>query len=110
MSRVSVKKPLLFEEEQHLLEKLFLALSSLGNWQEAEAFLLEFLTEQELVMLAKRLELYKRISDKQQYKKITRDLNVTAQTVSDAKKKMERSDVYFGRVLRKLKLLDERLK
>lgn len=110
MARVSVKKPLLFEEEQHLLEKLFLALSALRNWQEAEAFLMEFLTEQELVMIAKRLELYKRVSYKQQYKKIMRELNVTAQTISDAKKKMDRADVYFIRILRKLKALDERLK
>lgn len=110
MARVSVKKPLEFENEQGLLEKLFLAFSSLGNWQEAETFLLEFLTEQELVMLAKRLELYKRVAGKQQYKQMIRDLNVTAQTVSEAKKKMARSNVYFERILRKLKLLDKRLK
>lgn len=110
MSRVSVKKPLEFEDEQKLLEKLFLAFSSLGNWQEAEAFLLEFLTGQEILMLAKRLELYKKVEGKEKYEQIMRDLNVTAQTVRDARRKMSQIDVFFERVLRKFKLLDKRLK
>ncbi|MCH7952140.1 hypothetical protein IH980_05370 [Patescibacteria group bacterium] len=109
MARVSVKKPLAFEDEQRLLEKLFLALSSLGNWQEAEAFLVEFLTKEELAMLAKRLELYKRIQQKQRYREIMRALHVTAQTVSEARKKMKRAGVYFERILRKLQTLDRRL-
>ncbi len=108
MARVSVNRPLSVDDEQRLFEKLFLALSSLGNWQEAEAFLLEFLTKEELAMFAKRLELYKRISQKQKYKKITRDLHVTSQTISEAKKKMKRTNVYFLRVLRKIQSLDKR--
>ena len=110
MARVSVKKPLEFEEEQHLLEKLFLAFSSLGNWQEAEAFFLEFLTKEEIAMLAKRLELLKRIQGDERYKTIMRDLKVTAQTVSDARKKMKRADAYFERVLRKMTSLDRKLR
>jgi uncharacterized protein YerC len=110
MARVSVKRPLEFDSEQKLLEKLFLAFSSLGNWQEAEAFLLEFLTKQEILMLAKRLELYKKVEGKQKYERIMNELNVTAQTVRDAKKKMESVDVLFVRILRKFKVLDERLK
>jgi uncharacterized protein YerC len=110
MSRVSVKKPLAFQKEQTLLERLFAALASLRNWQEAEAFLMEFLTDQELAMLAKRLELFKRINKKQKYKGIMRDLKVTAQTISDAKKKMKRADAYFLRVLRKLQALENRVK
>jgi len=110
MARVSVKKPLEFEEEQYLLEKLFLAFSSLGNWQEAEAFFLEFLTKEEIAMLAKRLELLKRIQGDERYKTIMRDLKVTAQTVSDARKKMKRADVYFERVLRKMTSLDRTLR
>ncbi len=109
MARVSVKQPLEFDDEQLLLEKLFLALSSLGNWQEAEAFLSEFFTNQEIAMLAKRLELYKLVSKKEQYKQIMRDLNVTPQTVSIFKKKVDRANVYFLRVLRKFLALDERL-
>lgn len=109
MARVSVEKPLDEKQEQILLDKLFLALSSLGNWQEAEAFLVEFLTKQELVMLAKRLELYKKISDKKKYKQIIAELKVTAQTVSDGRKKFNRAGVYFLRVLRKFKNLDSRL-
>ena len=109
MARVSVEKPLDEKQEQKLLEKLFLAFSSLGNWQEAEAFLMEFLTKQELVMFAKRLELYKKIADKKKYKQIIAELNVTAQTVSDGRKKMNRAGVYFFRVLRKFKNLDNRL-
>lgn len=109
MPRVSQKKRLEFEDEQRLLEKLFLAFSSLGNWQEAEAFFVEFLTKEEISMLAKRLELYKRVSRKQSYKKIIRELKVTNQTISDAKKKMKRADVYFLRVLRKFLNLDQRL-
>lgn len=93
-----------------MLEKLFLAFSSLGNWQEAEAFLSEFLTQQEIVMMAKRLEVYKRVEGKEKYERIMRDVNVTAQTVRDARKKMERADVFFLRVIRKFKLLDKRLK
>jgi len=110
MARVSVKKPLEFEEEQYLLEKLFLAFSSLGNWQEAEAFFLEFLTKEEIAMLAKRLELLKRIQGDERYKTIMRDLKVTAQTVSDARKKMKRADAYFERVLRKMTSLDRKLR
>ncbi|OGY21098.1 MAG: hypothetical protein A3A65_03330 [Candidatus Chisholmbacteria bacterium RIFCSPLOWO2_01_FULL_49_14] len=110
MARVSVKKPLEFEEEQYLLEKLFLAFSSLGNWQEAEAFFLEFLTKEEIAMLAKRLELLKRIQGDERYKTIMRDLKVTAQTVSDARKKMKRADAYFERVLRKMMSLDRKLR
>lgn len=110
MARVSVERPLDSKKEEKLFERFFMALASLGNWQEAEAFLVEFLTEQELTMLAKRLELYKRVSDKQNYKKIIKDLKVTAQTVSQAKKKMERADAYFERVLKKFKILDRRLK
>ena len=105
-----MKKPLAFEQEQMLLERLFAALASLRNWQEVEAFLMEFLTKQELAMLAKRLELYKRIAKKQKYKGIMRDLNVTAQTVSDAKKKMKRADAYFLRVLNKLMTLDSKVR
>ena len=110
MARVSVKRPLSFDSEQRLLEKLFLAFSSLGNWQEAEAFFLEFFTRQELTMLAKRLELYKRIEGKGEYEEVIRALNVTAQTVSSARRKMARADVFFTRVLRKFISLDRRLK
>lgn len=110
MARVSVKRPLEFEEEQYLLEKLFLAFSSLGNWQEAEAFLLEFLTRQELTMFAKRLELYKRIEGKEKYEEIIKALNVTAQTVAMARRRMGRADVFFRRILRKLQTLDKRLR
>ncbi len=110
MARVSVKKPLPFDSEQRLLEKLFLAFASLGNWQEAEAFLLEFLSKQELIMLAKRLELYKRIEEKDKYEEIIRALNVTAQTVASGRRKMGRADVFFGRILRKLTALDRGLK
>lgn len=110
MARVSQERPLEFESEQQLLEKLFLAFSSLGNWQEAEAFFLEFLTKEELVMLAKRLELFKRVLREQQYREIMREVHVTSQTISDAKKKLGRADVYFLRVLRKLLTLDKRLK
>lgn len=109
MARVSIKRPLEFEEEQILLEKLFLAFSSLGNWQEAEAFLLEFLTKQELAMLSKRLELYKRVLKEENTKGMMRDLHVTAQTVSDMKKRMARADVYFKRVLRKLVAYDRKI-
>ena len=109
MARVSVKNPLVFEKEQILLERLFTAIASLANWQEAEAFLMEFLTKQELEMLAKRLELYKRIEMKQKYRVMQRDLNITAQTISDAKKKTARADVYFLRVIRKLSNLDRRM-
>lgn len=110
MARVSVKRPLEFEEEQFLLEKLFMAFSSLGNWQETEAFLVEFLTREELAMLSKRLELYKRVREGENYKEIIRDLHVTAQTVSSAKKKMRRAAAYFERVMRKLDVLDKRLR
>ena len=110
MARVSVKKPLSFDSEQRLLEKIFLAFSALGNWQEAEVFLLEFLTRQELTMLAKRLELYKRIEGKEKYEEVMKALNVTAQTVSSARRKMARADVFFTRVLRKFTALDRRLK
>lgn len=109
MARVSVQKPLRFKREQELIEKMFLAFSSLGNWQEAEAFFLEFLTKEELVMLAKRLELYKRVLKDQQYREIIREVQVTTQTISDAKKKLGRADVYFLRVLRKFLNLDKRL-
>jgi len=110
MARVSVKKPLSFDSEQRLLEKLFLAFSSLGNWQEAEAFLLEFLTRQELTMLAKRLELYKRIERKEKYEEMMKALKVTAQTIASSRRKMARADVFFARILRKFQALDQRLK
>ncbi len=109
MARVSIKQPLEVDEEHNLLEKLFLAFASLGNWQEAEAFLSEFLTAQEVAMMAKRLELYKRTVKKEQYKRIIDDLNVTPQTVSIFRKKINRANVYFLRILRKFMTQDKRL-
>jgi len=108
LARVSVKKPLKFEAEQELLDRLFSAFALLGNWQAAESFLMEFLTRQELTMLAKRLELYKRIMARQKYREIIHDLRVTSQTVSSAKKKLKRADAYFERIMRKFRLLDEK--
>lgn len=110
MARVSVRKPLDLKKEQKLLDKLFMAISSIGNWQEAEAFLMEFLTKEELAMLAKRLELYKRTSGQEKYKTLINELKVTSQTVSDARKKLRRADVYFLRIMRKFINLDKRLK
>lgn len=108
MARVSVKQPLGDNEERLLLEKLFLTLSSFGNWQEAESFFSEFLTRQETEMLAKRLELYKRVVGGEKYKRIMRDLKVTPQTVSTFRKKASRADAYFLRILRKLVAIDKK--
>jgi uncharacterized protein YerC len=110
MTRISRKELIEDRAERQLLDLLFSSLASLGNWQEAEAFFGEFLTHEEMVMLAKRMELYKRVNEGQKYKKIIEELGVTSQTVCDARKKLRRADVYFLRILRKFMYYDKKQK
>ncbi|HVZ11980.1 MAG TPA: hypothetical protein VG965_03030 [Patescibacteria group bacterium] len=81
MPRVSKNNLLDKQQIQKLEKELYLLLSSFKQEDQLEIFLQDFLSDEERVMLAKRLALYKAIQDDLEYKYISMLLGLSFDTI-----------------------------
>lgn len=69
-------------QDAHLKSELAKVIANMKNPQEIKDFLTLFLSENELLMLAKRLAIFKRLSQNISYEAIQQELSVSSATVS----------------------------
>jgi uncharacterized protein YerC len=70
------------QPEENLTEELAKVIADMKNPRDIQAFLTLFLSENELSMLAKRLAIFKRLSQNVSYETIQQELSVSSATVS----------------------------
>lgn len=70
------------ELETHLKEELAKVIADMKSPKEIQSFLTLFLSENELLMLAKRLAIFKQLSANDSYESIQQKLSVSSATVS----------------------------
>lgn len=86
--------------------RFYRALASLKKPAEVGEFLREFLTHTEVDMLAKRLEVLKRVSEGKLYHEIRTLLQVNDATIGRLRNRLHRSTKKFKRILEELKEAD----
>jgi uncharacterized protein YerC len=69
-------------QDAHLKSELAKAIANMKSPKEIQAFLTLFLSDNELSMLAKRLAIFKRLSQNVSYETIQQELSVSSATVS----------------------------
>ncbi len=69
-------------QDAYLKSELAKAISNMKSPKEIQAFLTLFLSDSELSMLAKRLAIFKRLSQNVSYETIQQELSVSSATVS----------------------------
>jgi uncharacterized protein YerC len=70
------------QPEENLTEELAKVIADMKNPKDIQSFLTLFLSENELSMLAKRLAIFKRLSQNVSYETIQHELSVSSATVS----------------------------
>ncbi len=78
-----------FKIRQNLQRRLFEKMAKLTMANEMEKFLRDLLTESELVMLVRRLQIAKMLLDEAPYEEIKRELKAGDSTIMSVRKKLE---------------------
>jgi len=98
VSRVRIEPEL----KEKLVSKFIGGISSLGGRKDIELFLMTFLTDTEVEMLAKRLEVQKRLLENEDvpYREIGYDLSISSITVARHKRILKKGVKRYKELLR----------
>ena len=91
INRTSVEEKV----KKKLLAKLWKALSSFDSPERARDFWEKFLTPSEVLILAKRLELFRKAAEGRPYSKIKEELKVGSITISRARNALREHGAWF---------------
>jgi TrpR-related protein YerC/YecD len=109
MTKVS-KKQLQRNIDAYLQEQLWRAITLLGNKQQVKEFLRDILTNTEIVMLSKRLQVIKMLEEGCTYKQISKALNMSEATINKLYNQYNLFGAGFKNIIPKLQKIESSVK
>jgi TrpR-related protein YerC/YecD len=91
-------------ERNKLKDLLYAKIAKLGNKKEVENFFEDILTESEVLMLVRRLEITKMLLDGQTYFQIRKELGVGYDTIKTVSLKLSAGSGGFIRFIKQIKV------
>ncbi len=107
MARFNLYK-LSSQEQQKLLDRFFVAATSLGSFEEIKNFFNDLLHPQEIAMLARRLKIAEMLSDKETYDEISRRMRVGYTTIAKVHRWVNANRGGYRIAVERLKKFDNR--